>query len=355
MNLDQKLSEEIMKIKPLDEEAMAQCKNRWDSIAKPLHSLGKLEDHTIRIAGMTGDVNVRIDKRALIDMCADNGVVVEGVTQTGQEVTAIVAENFLDCNTSAALMCKIAGVDLYPYDVGMVRDTRVPRIKTMYGTRNLAKEPAMDREDALLAILAGIGIVKEKSKEGYEIFATGEMGIGNTTTSSAVAAVLTGASLEVMVGRGAGLDSDGLKRKKKAIESGISVNQPKKNDPIDVLSKVGGLDICGLVGVFLGCAIERKPALIDGFISGAAALAAYRICPLAKEYMIATHVSKEFGMRKILEELSMEAALNCDMCLGEGTGAISYLPVLDMGLAVYHGLSTFEDNGIEAYEDLSDK
>lgn len=343
--------EKIGRIRPVSREAMAKCRRKWNSIAMPLYSLGKLEEHVVRIVGMTGNTEVVLDKKALIVMCADNGVVAEGVTQTGQEVTKIVAENFLDCNTSAALMCRKGGVDLFPIDIGMAEDSRVPNYKIGYGTRNMAKEPAMTREEALRAIQTGMELAALRKREGYQILATGEMGIGNTTTSSAIAAVLLQEPVEEMTGRGAGLDDEGLGRKIRAIESAVAVNRPDSSDPLDVLSKVGGFDIAGLVGVYLGAAYERTPVVIDGFISAVAALVAVRLCPAAKEYMIASHVSKEPGIQKILKELGTEASLTCDMCLGEGTGAVIFLSVLDMALEVYQKMSTFQENAIEEYKD----
>lgn len=349
------LEEIVNGIEPLDENAIELSKKKWNSIAKPLHSLGKLEENIIRIAGMKRTADVCIDKKALIAMCADNGVVEEGVTQSGQEVTAIVAENFLDGNTSAAIMCRRAGVTLFPVDIGMASDTRVPCYKTAYGTKNMVKEPAMTRDEAVHAIMTGVRLVREKMEAGYQIIATGEMGIGNTTTSSAVASVLLGRPVEDMTGRGAGLTSAGLDRKIGAIKKAVALHQPDQNDPIDVLSKVGGFDIAGLTGVYLGGAYYRVPVVMDGFISAVAALAAVRMNPLVKEYMIVSHVSKEPGMHMILDALGREAALTCDMCLGEGTGAVAFLPILDMALDVYHRMSTFSDINMDNYEELGDK
>ena len=345
----------IEKIESLDETYRKKSAKKWNSIAKPLHSLGKLEEDVMKIAGMIRDENMRIDKKALLIMCADNGVVAEGVTQTGQEVTAIVAENFLRGDTSAAIMCKSAGVDICPVDVGMVTDTKVSARKCSYGTKDMLKGPAMTRAQAEETILTGIQLVREKKNEGYQILATGEMGIGNTTTSSAVSSVLFGVSAEVMTGRGAGLTSAGLDRKIQVIRQAIEKNKPDPSDPVDVLSKVGGYDLAGLTGIFLGGAIYHIPVVIDGFISAVAALLAVRICEYAKDYMIASHVSKEPGMHLVLKELGLSPALTCDMCLGEGTGAVAFLPVLSMAVDVYQKMSTFSDIEIEAYEELGDK
>lgn len=375
-NFEKELQEMLTAIHPADRRVAEIAKKRWDSIAKPLHSLGKLEKDIIRIAGMTGDPNVHLDKKALLVMCADNGVVEEGVTQTGQEVTAIVAENFLSGNTSAAIMCRQAGVDLFPFDIGMVTDTKIPDVKIRYGTANFVKEPAMTKEEAVHAILSGIQIVRDKKKEGYQILCTGEMGIGNTTTSSAVASVLLGKEPDELTGRGAGLDDSGLQKKIQAIRTGIEKHHPQADDPVDVLAKVGGLDIAGMAGICLGGAIEKIPVVLDGFISDVAALLAVRLCTAVKDYLLISHVSKEPGARMVLQELADGKygdpdchnarekqsvagitenirGMNLGMCLGEGTGAVAYLPVLELGLSVYQEMSTFAENQIEDYKDYT--
>lgn len=347
------LEEAKNKITPLNTQAMEAAVVHWNSIAKPLHSLGKLEDLVVQLAGITGTPNVQIGKRALVAMCADNGVVEEGVTQSGQEVTAIVAENFLKAETTACIMAKKCGADVYPVDVGIASDTKVRTdLKVAHGTKNMAKMPAMTREEAVKAIEAGIHMAEELQKEGYQILATGEMGIGNTTTSSAVASVLMEEPVETMTGRGAGLSSEGLVRKIQVIKEAIALHKPDKNDAIDVLAKVGGFDIAGMAGVFLGGAALKIPVIMDGFISCVAALVAVRICPEASGYILASHVSKEPAARLILEHLQKEAVIHGDMCLGEGTGAIALLPLLDLGISVYHSMSTFEEIHVEQYEEL---
>lgn len=347
------LEEAKKQIRPVDQEAVCAAQKRWDSIAKPLHSLGKMEKIVMQIAGITGSADVRLDKRALVAMCADNGVVEEGVTQTGQEVTAIVAENFLKGDTSACVMCRQCGTDVFPVDVGMASDTKVPSdLKVMMGTRNMTKEPAMTYEEAVQGIEAGFEMVRRLKEQGYRLIATGEMGIGNTTTSSAVASVLLNRSVEEMTGRGAGLSGEGLKRKIDAIKRAVKLNEPDPFDPVDVLAKVGGLDIAGMAGVFMGGAVYRIPVVIDGFISCVAALVAQRISPLTKDYMIASHVSREPAAAMILEALEKEAVLHGEMCLGEGSGAVALFPFIDMGLAVYESMSTFEEIKVEQYEEL---
>lgn len=347
------LEETIKKIEPLDKKSMKAAEMHWNRIAKPLHSLGKLEDLVVQIAGITGNPDVNIEKRALVAMCADNGVVEEGVTQSGQEVTAIVAENFLKSETTACIMAQQCRADVYPVDIGMVTDTKVRTdLKVAYGTKNMTKGPAMTRNQAVKGVEAGISMALELKEKGYKILATGEMGIGNTTTSSAVAAVLMNQSVEKMTGRGAGLTSEGFLHKIEIIKKAIKVNAPDKEDALDVLAKIGGFDIAGMAGVFLGGAALKIPVVMDGFISCVAALVAVNMCPDVSDYIIASHVSKEPAAHMILEYLHKKALLHGDMCLGEGTGAIALFPVLDLGIAVYHSMSTFEEIHVEQYEEL---
>lgn len=355
MTGEEKLQEELKQIVPADRESMEKAMERWKSVGKPLFSLGKLEDAVIRIAGIKGKPVYSLDRKGLVIMCADNGVVAEGVTQTGQEVTAIVAENFTKKATSVCLMAEVAGTDLFPVDIGMAVD--VPAVtraeyKVSYGTKDMMKEPAMTREDAAQAVLNGIHIVRELVGKGYDILATGEMGIGNTTTSSAVVSVLLDQDAEAVTGRGAGLSSEGLKRKVQVIRESICLNQPDRKDVLDVLSKVGGLDIAGLAGVFLGGAICHIPVMIDGFISSAAALCAVRMVPECADYMLASHRSGETAGGMVLEALGLSPFLDCNMSLGEGSGAVAAMPLLDMGLSVYLKMSTFEEIKVEQYEEF---
>lgn len=350
--LQERLISEIKKIEPLDHSAQKESQHRWDHIAKPLYSLGKLETAVTQIAGITRTSKPSIEKKALVILCADNGVVEEGVTQTGQEVTAIVAQNFMTGKTSVKLMADKTGTKIFPIDLGMVSDTSIINRKIAYGTKNFTKGPAMTRTQAIQAILTGIDFVGELKQDGYQIICTGEMGIGNTTTSSALAALLLGESVEVVTGKGAGLSDVGLQKKVNAIKKGIEVNQPNVNDPIDVLSKLGGFDLAGLVGVFLGGAIHQVPIVIDGFISSVAALTATRIHPVANEYAMASHSSKEPAGKMVLNALGKEAYINCDMCLGEGTGAVALMPILDLAFCVYDEMSTFGDIQVEEYKPL---
>lgn len=346
------LKETIEKIRPLDELSMEAARTRWDHIAHPLHSLGLMEDLVVQMAGIGRSQEVHIEKKVLVSMCADNGVVEEGVTQTGQEITALVAENFLKGEAISSLFCKQAGADHIPVDVGMVVDTQVPKKKVAYGTKNMAKEPAMTYEQAVESIEAGIHTAEELVQKGYGLLATGEMGIGNTTTSSAMATVLLDQPVEAVTGRGAGLSSAGLEKKVQAIKKAIEIHKPDPKDAVDVLAKVGGFDIGGMMGLFLGGAALGVPVVIDGFISGVAALAAARICPLARDYMIASHVSKEPAAHMLLEALEKEAFLHGHMCLGEGSGAVALFPLLDMAVGVYQKMSTFCEINMEEYKPL---
>lgn len=347
------LEETIRKIRPVDAAAMAAAKQHWDGLGKPLGSLGRLEKALIRIAGIQRTGDVHIDRKALVIMCADNGVVEEGVTQCGQEVTATVAENFLDEKSCVAIMCRRAGTKICPVDIGMAVDTpRVEKRKIAYGTKNMAKEPAMTREQAIAAIEVGIAKAEELHAQGYEMLATGEMGIGNTTTSSAMTAVYLGLDVETVTGRGAGLSSHGLQRKIYAIKQAIAVNQPDPEDPLDVLAKVGGLDIAGMCGLFLGGAAQQMPVVMDGFISQVAALTAVRLVPECADYILASHVSEEPGANILLKALEKDAFLTCGMRLGEGSGAVALFPILDFASDIYHKMSTFVQADIVEYQPL---
>lgn len=352
------LFEALEKIQPASQASYAAAGQHWNSLGKPLYSLGLLEEAVCRIAAMRGTVKVTLDKPGLIVMCADNGVVAEGVSQVGQEATAAVTCNFTHGGTSVAIMCKRAGVQLFPVDIGVNADLQNPGVidrKVAWGTKNMVNEPAMTPAEVKKAIEVGIDMVGELAAEGFDVLATGEMGIGNTTTTSAVLSVLLNQPVERMTGKGSGLTRAGMERKRNAITKAIEVNKPDPNDPLDVLAKVGGLDIAGLVGVFLGGALYRVPVLIDGVISATAALLAKRLCPAAGDYMLPSHCSKEPAGQLVLEALDLRAPLQADMCLGEGTGAIAFLPVLQMGLAVYDEMGTYDDANLADYTELEEK
>ena len=355
---------------------MNEARKRWDSLAKPLGSLGLLEEAVIKIAALTGNAEVHLNSRALLVLCADNGVVAQGVTQTDSSVTAAVARALGMGTSTVNYMARVANCQVVPVDMGVldfpgapgVLDRRGPRgtpgqqpeIPPSRGPGGLAggvrrgpaditQESAMSREECVRAIETGMELVREQREAGADILATGEMGIGNTTTSSAVASVLLGLPPVEVTGRGAGLSDAGLARKSAAIERAISVNRPDPADPVDVLSKVGGLDLAGLCGVFLGGAKYRLPILVDGFISAVAALCTVRLWPEAGRAMLASHVSAEPAGRLVLDELGLKPLITAELRLGEGSGAVAALPLLDMALAVYHSGHTFDKMGMEAY------
>lgn len=345
--------EEILEgIVHIDEKAMEEAWGCWDSLCKPLRGLGWLEEVLVQIAGIYGTPHPHPDKRAVVIMGADNGVVKEGVTQTDSSVTIQVLENMGDRLSTACVMCSLAGCELIPVNIGALTDGKHPRIRNRvvrHGTGNIAEGPAMSREECIQAIRTGADVVCRLKEEGYQLIVTGEMGIGNTTTSSACAAVLFDQEAEAVTGRGAGLSTEGLERKIQVIKKAIAVNRPDKGDAVDVISKVGGLDIAGMVGCYLGAAFCRMPILIDGFISAIAAYLAGMLSETAKEYMICTHCSAEPASRLVVERLNMAAPLQAGMHLGEGTGAIMALSMIDQALNVYYHLTTWDGGKVEAY------
>lgn len=330
--------------------AKEQAQKRWDHVAKPLHSLGRLEELIVQIAGVQQTADVHIDKRCALVFCADHGVVAEGVTQSGSEVTALVAKSIVDGTANINLMAGVSRTDVFAVDMGMLGavpgaiDRRIAS-----GTQNMAQAAAMTRAQAQQALQAGMDLAGEMKARGYQLIATGEMGIGNTTASTAMACALLGCTPEELTGRGAGLSDAGLERKRSAIRSALQLNQPNEQDPVDILAKVGGLEIAGMAGAFLGGRKHRIPVIIDGVISAVAALTAARICPEAADFMLPSHMSREPAMVRIMEALRMQPILHADMALGEGTGAVALIPMLDMALRVYHGTHTFDDLGMDAY------
>ena len=321
-------------ITPANEAARAAAHAHWASLAKPLGGLGRLETMLEDAAALTGSAELDLSRRVVVVLCADNGVVAQGVSQTGQEVTRAVAENLAMRRTSVCQMARTAHCDVLPVDMGMAGEP-VPGVRSCRiaaGTADFTQGPAMSRAEAVQAVGEGIALARELAEDGYRLIATGEMGIGNTTTSSAVAAVLLGQPVELMTGRGAGLS-----------------NEPDPEDTLDVLSKLGGFDIAGLCGVFLGGALAGVPVLADGFISGVAALCAVRLCPAAAKAVFASHCSAEPAARIVLEALGKAPIITAGLHLGEGTGAVASIPLWDMALAVYGGCYSFAEGGIAPY------
>jgi len=347
------LNETILLIEEPNKNLMLLAKKRWNGIAKPLNSLGKLEDIIVKASGISENGILDFTKKCIVVMCSDNGVVDEGVTQVSNKITAIVAENMANGKATINVLANKCNAYVMVVDIGIASDIDNDKIvnkKFMYGTNNMYKTPSMTTNETIKAIEIGIDIAFDLKSKGYKLIATGEMGIGNTTTSSAITACLLDKKVIEVTGRGAGLSDVALQRKIAVIEKAIKLHKPDKNDPIDVLSKVGGLDIAGLVGVFLGGAAAHVPVLIDGFISAVAALIAIRLCPTAKNYFFATHVSYEPAGKILIEALQIPHILDLNMCLGEGTGAVMAFPIFDLALEVYNKMSSFEDARIESYK-----
>jgi nicotinate-nucleotide--dimethylbenzimidazole phosphoribosyltransferase len=406
----------------LDKEAMEACKLHWNEVAKPLYSLGTFEKHLIQISGITGCQDIKLEKKAIVVMCSDNGVVEEGVTQTDQSVTAVVAGHIAEGKGNINTLARYSGAQVIAVDIGMNTEEK-PEIPDMYGekdnpmepdkypeeekseipdiyaekdkpeepdkhieekgknldkqeeaarqdirsvtihngliyarvasgTANIAKGSAMSSAQAIQAIMTGINLMKELKDKGYSIVGTGEMGIGNTTTSSAMASVLLKLPVKELTGPGAGLSREGVLHKIEVIERAIKVNEPDSSDPLDVLAKIGGFDIAGLTGLFLGGMLYRLPVVIDGIISAVAALTACRINPDAVHFMLASHQGREKACDYILKELGLTPVIYGDLALGEGSGTAFLFPLLDMAEAVYRNSPTFSGMKIAAYEDL---
>jgi len=345
-----KISEYISQIKNLDSEAMEKAQARLDMLAKPPGSLGKLEDIAVKLSGISGEIFYTIDKRALIIMSSDNGVVDEGVASAPQSVTYAQTINFTRGITGAAVLAKQFNTDLIVVDVGVNADIDHPQIinrKIRKSTNNIAKMPAMSYEEAEQAILTGIEIAIEAVKNGYKIVGIGEMGIGNTTTSSAVLHAFTKLPAQDIVGKGAGLKEEAYLHKIKIVGESVEKHAPDICDPVDVLAKVGGFDIAAMAGVYIGCAYMRVPAVIDGFISIVAALAASKFHPDIKDYMIASHLSYEPGYLYASKALGIDPALHLNMRLGEGSGCPIMISVIDAACAVIRDVATFAEAAID--------
>lgn len=344
--------ETLKRISAPDEEMRLECLRRWDAVAKPLHSLGLLETLTARIAAVQRRPVPCLRRRRVLVFCADNGVVVEGVTQSDSSVTTAVADSLAAGCSNVNLMAAAANAEVQAWDVGMLHDGSHPALrvcKCANATQNLAVGPAMTREQAVFALEAGIRAAEEAAADGCDILVAGEMGIGNTTTSAALLSLFLGLPAESVTGRGSGLDDAGLLRKQEAIRRCIAVNHPDPADPMSVLCAAGGFDIAAICGVYLAGAALGIPVILDGLISGAAALLAVRFAPEAAGALIPSHMSREPGGHLALDALGLRAPICADMALGEGTGAVALLPLLDMALSVLCGGHSFDSIGIDAY------
>ena len=340
--------EEIIKhIAPLDDAAMTEARHRQAQLAKPPRSLGRLEDLSIQVAGITGKLHNRMERRHLLVFAADNGVVAEGVSSAPQSVTLKQTINLTRHKTGASTLCRHFGCGITVCDVGVNADIREPKVlnrKIAYGTQNIAHGPAMTREQALTAIRTGYDLARDTEAD---ILGVGEMGIGNTTTSSAVLAALLNVDVDAVTGRGGGITDAGFLRKKAVIRQALEVNQPAPTDVIDVLAKVGGFDICAMCGAFLGAAASRRPAVIDGFISAVAALCAFRLCPSVAGYLIPSHASYEIGYKLAMDAMGLEPMLLLGMRLGEGSGCPLAFEIVGAACAVLSDMATFDQAGID--------
>lgn len=349
------LEQTINRIRPADADAMARAWKHWDSIAKPLRSLGLLEEAVVQLAGIQRTPDIRIDRRRVVVMCADNGIVAQGVTQSEQHVTAVVTENIARHNSSVCRMAASLGAEVVPVDVGVAEEVHADGIvsrKIARGTQDFTQTRAMTREQAVQAIEVGIEMAECAQADGINLLAAGEMGIGNTTTSAAIAAVLLGAEPETVTGRGSGLTSAGLQKKIQVIRDGIALHQPDPEDIVDVLSAVGGFDLCAMCGLYLGAAALGIGVVLDGIISCVAALCACRLCPEAADYLIASHQSAEPAGKMLLDALHKKPIILANMALGEGTGAVALWPLLDLALTVYREMCTFDQTDIGVYVPL---
>lgn len=346
MNL---LEKTLSGIKPAYIDSKALAKERLDSLVKPLGSLGKLEETAIKLSGITGSLFNPMEKKCVIIMSSDNGIVEEGVSSSPQYVTASQTINFVKGIAGISVLAKQSKADIKVIDIGINADISYPGLinkKIRKGTWNMAKGPAMSYDEAIKSMETGIEIVAELAGEGYSLLGTGEMGIGNTSTSSALVMVLAGCDTEAAVGKGAGLTEDDFARKKEIIKRSISINKPERNNPIDVLSKVGGFDIGGMAGCFIGAAYYRIPILVDGFISAASALLACKLNPLISDFIFPSHCSAEPGFKEIMKELGITPFLNLDMRLGEGTGTALAFNILEAANAIAVNMATFEEASI---------
>lgn len=337
----------IQSIEPLSKQAMEGAKRHQAALAKPPESLGRLEELSIQLAGITGKVHNSMDKTHLLVFAADNGVVEEGVSSAPQSVTLMQTINLTRAKTGASVLCKHVGAGITVCDVGVnavITEPKVLNKKIAFGTRNIAKGPAMTREQALLAILTGAELAMSTEAHAMGV---GEMGIGNTTTSSAVLAVLLGVSVETVTGRGGGITDESFRKKKQVIADAIALNRPDAKDAVDVLSKVGGFDLAAMCGAFLGGAASHRPMVIDGFISAVAALCAVRLCPAVREYLVPSHASYEIGYRLAMEEMDLKPMLLLNMRLGEGSGCPLAFQILSAACAVINDMATFDQAGID--------
>ncbi|RKM59753.1 nicotinate-nucleotide--dimethylbenzimidazole phosphoribosyltransferase [Butyrivibrio sp. CB08] len=343
-----------LNIEPPSAAIYQASRDKWDGISKPIDGLGDFEKVVARIAAIQGTVAPSLDKRAAVIMCSDNGVVEEGISQTGKEITKAVAAALGSGISTACTLGRSAKVDIIPVDMGIDCDETIDGVidlKVRKGTRNFVKEPAMTEDETLLAIERGIELTKDLAAKGYKVIATGEMGIGNTTTSAGVLSALLHEDSEEIVGRGSGLDDAGLSRKREVVKA--AVNKYGAGDALEILACLGGYDIAGLCGLCIGAALSHLPVVVDGVISTTAALVAERLVPGVKEYVIPSHAGREKGNLMALGKLGLAPLIEGNMALGEGTGAIMLFPLLDVVMDYYLGGAEFSDYSIDEYKRIN--
>lgn len=354
-----KLDEILDGIVPVDREWMIKARERTAQLVMPPRALGRLHDISERLCGIYKNLKPSINQKVVLVMAGDHGVVNEGVSAFPQDVTGAMVMSFLKGGAGINAICRYVGAEVWVVDMGIIPELEPGSIdggdrflvhKIAKGTANFTKGPAMTRQEAEKAILTGFNLATEFFNKGVDILGTGDMGIGNTTPSAAIGAVVTGSSLEEMVGRGTGIDVEGLMRKRNIINSGIQVNQPDRKDGLDILSKVGGFEIGGIAGCMLAGAYHSRPVMVDGFISTAGALIAHTLCPHVTDYLFAGHCSEEPGHQAMLEHLKLEPILDLGMRLGEGTGGALSMGIIEGAIQVFNNVLTFEEAGVSEKE-----
>ncbi len=355
--------ETLINIQNMDTSPVQQAQSRLDNLTKPKDSLGRLEEFAKRLVAITGNTMPDVNKKVIFTFAGDHGVAGEGVSAFPKEVTREMVLNFVNGGAAINVLARHAGADVVVVDIGVDYDFN-PALtkggikgglfisnKVMHGTKNIAKGPAMTKEQAEQCIQVGIDLANAYAQQGYKMFGTGDMGIANTTPSSAIAAVLTGRSVTEVTGRGTGIDDNALKHKIDVIEQAIAINKPDPKDPINVLAKIGGAEIGGIAGLIIGCASHKIPVIVDGLISTAGALIAYCIEPKIKHCMFAAHNSVEIGHKAMLDKMGLQPILDLNLRLGEGTGAVLAMPLIEAGLNIYKEMATFEQAGVSEKEE----
>jgi len=352
---DVSLDKIVQGIEPVAGEWIERAKDRTSQLVMPARALGRLHDISERLCGIQKTLKPSIERKAFLVMAGDHGVVEEGVSAFPQEVTGEMIKTFLNGSAGINILAGQVNADVFVVDMGIVTDLDPATLnggdrlfiqKVAKGTANFSRGPAMTREEAEKSILTGFELASELFMKGVDILGTGDMGIGNTTPSAAIGTVITGTTVEVMVGRGTGVDDEGLLRKQDAVRQGIHVNRPERSDGLDVLSKTGGFEIGGIAGCVLAGAYHKRPVVIDGFISTAGALIAYAICPAVVDYLFAGHCSEEPGHRIMLKYLGLDPILDLGMRLGEGTGGALAMGIMEGALKVFKEVLTFEEANV---------